>query len=128
MEFCPSLQTSEETVYFKDYLGGFRFVNRWSEQAEKVNHPFITIQYKLIIVEMTSWNESGLTDAHVDLAERYDRWFDEMNGLKETVSVVTVSSSSLSPDIPSQGMNQGTLPYWSSRFSYRVFYRMLLSL
>ena len=65
---------------FKDYLEGIKFVNRLAELAEKVDHhPFITIQYKLIIVELTSWNAKGLTDVDFALAEKYDQLFVELN-------------------------------------------------
>ncbi|WP_226673944.1 4a-hydroxytetrahydrobiopterin dehydratase [Rossellomorea aquimaris] len=65
---------------FKDYLEGIKFVNRLAELAEKVDHhPFITIQYKLIIVELTSWNENGLTEVDFALAEKYDQLFVELN-------------------------------------------------
>jgi 4a-hydroxytetrahydrobiopterin dehydratase len=53
----------ERRYRFKDYLEGIRFVNKLAEAAEERNHhPFITIQYKLVIVELTSWSENGLTD------------------------------------------------------------------
>jgi 4a-hydroxytetrahydrobiopterin dehydratase len=64
---------------FKDYLEGIRFVNKLAEAAEEVNHhPFITIQYKLVIVELTSWSEKGLTDLDFDLANQYENMYMEM--------------------------------------------------
>ncbi|MFI8574488.1 4a-hydroxytetrahydrobiopterin dehydratase [Rossellomorea aquimaris] len=69
----------ERRYRFKDYLEGIRFVNKLAEAAEEVNHhPFITIQYKLVIVELTSWSENGLTDLDFDLANQYEKLYKEM--------------------------------------------------
>ncbi|MGM0839220.1 MAG: 4a-hydroxytetrahydrobiopterin dehydratase [Bacillota bacterium] len=69
----------ERRYRFKDYLEGIRFVNKLAEAAEEVNHhPFITIQYKLVIVELTSWSENGLTDLDFDLAIQCEKLYKEM--------------------------------------------------
>lgn len=69
----------ERRFRFKDYLEGIRFVNKLAETAEEVNHhPFITIQYKLVIVELTSWSENGLTDLDFDVANQYEKLYMEM--------------------------------------------------
>ncbi|MGE6752918.1 4a-hydroxytetrahydrobiopterin dehydratase [Rossellomorea sp. NPDC071047] len=69
----------ERRYRFKDYLEGIRFVNKMAEAAEEMNHhPFITIQYKLVIVELTSWNENGLTVLDFDVAHRYEKFYKEM--------------------------------------------------
>ncbi|WP_044337234.1 4a-hydroxytetrahydrobiopterin dehydratase [Rossellomorea aquimaris] len=69
----------ERRYRFKDYLEGIRFVNKLAEAAEEVNHhPFITIQYKLVIVELTSWSENGLTDLDFDVAIQYEKLYKEM--------------------------------------------------
>ncbi|MGM0851320.1 MAG: 4a-hydroxytetrahydrobiopterin dehydratase [Bacillota bacterium] len=69
----------ERRYRFKGYLEGIRFVNKLAEAAEEVNHhPFITIQYKLVIVELTSWSENGLTDLDFDLANQYEKLYKEM--------------------------------------------------
>lgn len=69
----------ERRYRFKDYLEGIRFVNKLAEAAEEVNHhPFITIQYKLVFVELTSWSENGLTDLDFDLANQYEKLYKEM--------------------------------------------------
>ncbi|MFI8688290.1 4a-hydroxytetrahydrobiopterin dehydratase [Rossellomorea sp. NPDC077527] len=71
----------ERRYRFKDYLEGIRFVNKLAERSEEVNHhPFITIQYKLIIVELTSWHEKGLTDVDFDLADEFDCIFEGTDG------------------------------------------------
>lgn len=69
----------ERRYRFKGYLEGIRFVNKLAEAAEEVNHhPFITIQFKLVIVELTSWSENGLTDLDFDLATQYEKLYKEM--------------------------------------------------
>ncbi|KAA0564367.1 4a-hydroxytetrahydrobiopterin dehydratase [Rossellomorea aquimaris] len=69
----------ERRYRFKDYLEGIRFVNKLAEAAEEVNHhPFITIQYKLVIVELTSWSENGLTNLDFDVAKQYEKLYKEM--------------------------------------------------
>ncbi|MDT9024123.1 4a-hydroxytetrahydrobiopterin dehydratase [Rossellomorea yichunensis] len=69
----------ERRYRFKDYLEGIRFVNKLAEAAEERNHhPFITIQYRLVIVELTSWSENGLTDLDFEMANQYEKLYKEM--------------------------------------------------
>jgi 4a-hydroxytetrahydrobiopterin dehydratase len=69
----------ERRYRFKDYLEGIRFVNKLAEAAEEMNHhPFIKVQYKLVIVELTSWSENGLTDLDFDVANQYEKLYKEM--------------------------------------------------
>ncbi|WP_394140189.1 4a-hydroxytetrahydrobiopterin dehydratase [Cytobacillus oceanisediminis] len=43
---------------------------------EKENfHPFIIIQYKLVIVTLTSWSENGLTELDLKLARQLEDLF-----------------------------------------------------
>ncbi|MCS0670307.1 4a-hydroxytetrahydrobiopterin dehydratase [Cytobacillus firmus] len=61
----------ERRYRFKEYLDGIAFVNKIASLAEKENHhPFITIQYKMVIVSLTSWNENGLTGLDFKLARQ----------------------------------------------------------
>lgn len=63
----------ERRYRFKEYLEGIAFVNKIASLAEKENHhPFITIQYKMVIVSLTSWNENGLTGLDFKLARQID--------------------------------------------------------
>lgn len=58
---------------FRDYLDGIRFVNEIAEASEKANHhPFISIEYKLVTVKLSSWNARGLTALDFTLAKTYD--------------------------------------------------------
>ena|SRR5690606_3423907 len=61
---------------FTDFLNGIQFVNRIAELSEDVkHHPFITIEYKVVTIKLTSWRAKGLTDLDFDLAEKYDSIF-----------------------------------------------------
>lgn len=64
---------------FRDYLQGISFVQKIAEESERVqHHPFITIEYKLITVKISSWRAKGLTELDFELAEAYDRFYLEM--------------------------------------------------
>ncbi|OHX41604.1 4a-hydroxytetrahydrobiopterin dehydratase [Cytobacillus oceanisediminis] len=63
----------ERCYRFKEYLDGIAFVNKIASLAEKENHhPFITIQYKMVIISLTSWSENGLTGLDFKLARQID--------------------------------------------------------
>ncbi|RBP90081.1 pterin-4-alpha-carbinolamine dehydratase [Cytobacillus firmus] len=63
----------ERRYRFKEYLDGIAFVNKLASLSEEVNHhPFITIQYKMVIVSLTSWSENGLTGLDFKLARQID--------------------------------------------------------
>lgn len=67
----------ERRYRFKEYLDGIAFVNKISSLAEKENHhPFINIQYKMVIVSLTSWSENGLTEMDFTLARQIESLFD----------------------------------------------------
>jgi 4a-hydroxytetrahydrobiopterin dehydratase len=61
---------------FKEYLNGIEFVQNVAQLSEKMNHhPFISIDYKLISVKITSWRARGLTALDFTLAEKYDELY-----------------------------------------------------
>lgn len=61
---------------FKEYLNGIEFVQNVANLSEKMNHhPFISIDYKLISVKITSWRARGLTALDFTLAEKYDELY-----------------------------------------------------
>ncbi|MBX9974611.1 4a-hydroxytetrahydrobiopterin dehydratase [Cytobacillus firmus] len=63
----------ERRYRFKEYLEGIAFVNKIADLAEKENHhPFISIQYKMVIVSLTSWSENGLTGLDFKLVRQID--------------------------------------------------------
>ncbi|MDP5275452.1 4a-hydroxytetrahydrobiopterin dehydratase [Chengkuizengella axinellae] len=58
---------------FSKYLDGIEFVNRAAQIAEEMNHhPFISIDYKLITLRLTTWNAGGLTGLDFKSAEEFD--------------------------------------------------------
>ncbi|WP_264740482.1 4a-hydroxytetrahydrobiopterin dehydratase [Cytobacillus firmus] len=68
----------ERRYRFKEYLEGIAFVNKIADLAEKENHhPFITIQYKMVIVSLTSWSENGLTGLDFKLVRQIDDVYPE---------------------------------------------------
>ncbi|HET7578492.1 MAG TPA: 4a-hydroxytetrahydrobiopterin dehydratase [Bacillales bacterium] len=64
---------------FKAFLRGVTFVNRIAELSEEVDHhPFISIDYRVVTLKLSSWHAGGLTDLDFELAGKY-------NGLYEAV-------------------------------------------
>lgn len=64
---------------FRNYLNGITFVNEVAQLSEKVNHhPFITIEYVLITIKLSSWRANGLTELDLQLAEDYDELFNHI--------------------------------------------------
>ncbi|MBS4192796.1 4a-hydroxytetrahydrobiopterin dehydratase [Bacillus sp. FJAT-49705] len=67
----------ERRYRFKEFLDGIAFVNQIASLAEKENHhPFINIQYKMVIVSLTSWSENGLTELDFKLAREIEDLLD----------------------------------------------------
>ncbi|WP_026581405.1 4a-hydroxytetrahydrobiopterin dehydratase [Bacillus sp. J33] len=63
----------ERRYHFNEYLDGIAFVNQIAAASEKENHhPFISIQYKLVTVSLTSWSENGLTELDFKLARQIE--------------------------------------------------------
>ncbi|UTR08634.1 4a-hydroxytetrahydrobiopterin dehydratase [Evansella sp. LMS18] len=68
----------ERKYRFTDYLTGVEFVQRIARLSEDANHhPFISIDYKLVKVKITSWRARGLTKLDFQLAEKYDGIYNE---------------------------------------------------
>ena len=62
---------------FRSYLDGVSFVNKIAHLSEKENHhPFITIDYKLITIKLTSWNARGITALDIKLIREDDKLFE----------------------------------------------------
>jgi len=63
---------------FREFLKGVAYVQEIAELSEeKKHHPFISIDYKLVTLRITSWNAGGLTDLDVTLAIEYDSIFEK---------------------------------------------------
>lgn len=69
----------ERKYRFQDYLNGIEFVQRVAQLSENRNHhPFISIDYKLITIKITSWRAKGLTELDFTLAQKYDELYVEI--------------------------------------------------
>lgn len=63
---------------FHDYLKGVEFVQKVAQLSENVNHhPFISIDYKLITIKLSSWKAQGLTELDFELANKYDELYNQ---------------------------------------------------
>lgn len=66
----------EKKYRFKDYLTGIEFVNKVANRSEQVNHhPFISIDYKLITLKISSWQAKGLTELDFELTQQFDQFY-----------------------------------------------------
>ncbi|WHZ00558.1 4a-hydroxytetrahydrobiopterin dehydratase [Neobacillus sp. YX16] len=66
----------ERKYRFRDYLIGIVFVQQVANLSEQVNHhPFISIDYKVVTLRISSWNARGLTALDFELAAKYDEFF-----------------------------------------------------
>lgn len=58
---------------FQDYLNGIEFVQAIAQLSEQVNHhPFISIDYKLVTLKLSSWHANGLTELDFEMARQYE--------------------------------------------------------
>lgn len=65
---------------FQDFLTGVQFVNRVAEYAEDIqHHPFISIDYKMVTIKLTSWEAGGLTELDLECAQRYDELYSTLS-------------------------------------------------
>lgn len=64
---------------FPEFLKGIEFVNRIAHLTEDANHhPFISIDYKVVTLKLTSWRMKGITDLDIELIGKYDGIYDEL--------------------------------------------------
>jgi len=76
--FIPKWKVTDEKwierkFRFLEYLKAIDFVQQIANLSENVNHhPFISIDYKLVTLKLTSWHAKGLTELDFDLAIKYD--------------------------------------------------------
>ncbi|RIW32688.1 4a-hydroxytetrahydrobiopterin dehydratase [Bacillus salacetis] len=69
----------ERRFKFQEFMEGIGFVDRIAEIAEDMeHHPFISIQYKVVTLSLTSWNERGLTALDFEAAFKYNQIYDTM--------------------------------------------------
>lgn len=66
----------ERKYRFRDYLKGIDFIQSVANLSEEVNHhPFISIDYKVVTLRISSWNAKGLTALDFELAAKYDDFY-----------------------------------------------------
>ncbi|WP_045521731.1 4a-hydroxytetrahydrobiopterin dehydratase [Neobacillus niacini] len=69
----------ERKFRFREYLRGIDFVQQVANLSEQVNHhPFISIDYKVVTLRISSWNARGLTALDFKLATKYDEFYLQM--------------------------------------------------
>src|SRR5699024_1847366 len=63
----------ERRYRFKNFLAGVGFVDQIAAYAEsKHHHPFISIDYKIVTLKMSSWQAKGLTNLDFEMAKHFD--------------------------------------------------------
>jgi 4a-hydroxytetrahydrobiopterin dehydratase len=68
----------ERKYRFQNYLHGVRFAGEAAEYAEnKKHHPFISIDYKMVKLKMSSWQAKGLTDLDFEMAKHFDQMYEK---------------------------------------------------
>ncbi|WP_332692949.1 4a-hydroxytetrahydrobiopterin dehydratase [Halalkalibacter lacteus] len=61
---------------FRSYLDGISFVNKVADLSEQENHhPFISIDYVVITIKLSSWRANGITALDLKLIEEYDKLY-----------------------------------------------------
>src|SRR5690625_805129 len=62
---------------FKNFLAGVGFVDQIAAYGEsKHHHPFISIDYKIVTLKMSSWQAKGLTGLDFEMAKHFDELYD----------------------------------------------------
>ncbi|PAV28458.1 4a-hydroxytetrahydrobiopterin dehydratase [Virgibacillus profundi] len=68
----------ERKYRFKNFLAGVNFVDQIAEYAEgKKHHPFISIDYKMVTLKISSWQAKGLTDLDFEMVKHFDELYEE---------------------------------------------------
>ncbi len=61
---------------FKTFKQAVGFVCELAEAAETMNHhPFITIDFRLVTLRLTTWNAGGLTSVDFQAARAFDKLY-----------------------------------------------------
>ncbi|WP_047155199.1 4a-hydroxytetrahydrobiopterin dehydratase [Aneurinibacillus tyrosinisolvens] len=70
----------EKKFRFKQFLEGIAFVNQVADLSERlIHHPMIAIDYKMVTMRLTTWNEGGLTDLDFVSAREIDGLYQKQN-------------------------------------------------
>lgn len=67
----------ERKYTFDNYLSGIKFVDQVAAYAEneEQHHPNITIDYKTVSLQMSSWHTGGLTGQDLRMAGVFDSMY-----------------------------------------------------
>lgn len=70
---------------FKQFMDGIDFVQAIAKYSEDVNHhPFMSIDYKVVTLKITSWNAGGLTELDFQCAKKYNEIYESSTQPKGT--------------------------------------------
>ncbi|WP_373894334.1 4a-hydroxytetrahydrobiopterin dehydratase [Virgibacillus sp. CBA3643] len=68
----------ERRYKFKNYLAGVGFVDQVAAYAESEHHhPFISIDYKVVTLKISSWQAKGLTDLDLEMVKNFDELYEQ---------------------------------------------------
>ncbi len=71
-------KTITRRFQFDTFVGAMEFTNKVAEMAEEQqHHPFISIDYRVVTLRLTSWHAGGLTQLDVDAARKYDELYSD---------------------------------------------------
>lgn len=64
---------------FSSYMKGIAFVAEVAAISEAFDHhPFITIDYKVVTLRLTSWEDGGITGVDIKEAQQYNEAYEKM--------------------------------------------------
>ncbi len=62
---------------FDHYLDGVDFAKKIGEYAQKrMHHPSITIDYKKVMIEISSWRAKGVTELDIEMVQEFNDIYD----------------------------------------------------
>lgn len=69
----------ERRFKFRNFTTAMKFVNLIASDAEEnKHHPFISIHYNIVILQLTSLEKDTLTFLDIEMAKRFDVLYKEM--------------------------------------------------
>ena len=64
---------------FDKYLEGINFAKQIGEYAEKrQHHPTITIDYKKVTLEISSWRAKGVTELDIEMVKDFNEIYEKL--------------------------------------------------
>ncbi|MHA0858275.1 4a-hydroxytetrahydrobiopterin dehydratase [Paenibacillus sp. CMAA1364] len=83
----------ERKFTFSSFLKGISFVGEVAAISEAFNHhPLITIDYRVVTLRLTSWDEGYLTAVDMKEAKQYNDVFEKMCSNEKDHDVKTMKS------------------------------------